>query len=101
MDYCGPQGKGWFARLLSWLIPDKVFGVYLGACCAQHDYDYATDDRRKNADKEFRRCIACRFRSAAIQKSNKLAKRYKIAQGWVVKWWYYIGVRLGGWMCDD
>lgn len=96
-DYCGPAGNGWLARLISWAVPDKVWGVDLSGCCADHDKDYQFSDRRKAADKAFRSCIKCRFRAAAI----RTGKRYKRILGPLVAGWYYVGVRLGGWLCDD
>lgn len=100
MDKCGPEGDSKIARFISWLVRDKVFGVNLAECCAQHDIEYRDGDRRKHADENFRTCIKCKFKWYALQKGGEARYWWKRFQGWLVSWWYYIGVRLGGWMCD-
>lgn len=96
-DKCGPAGDSKLARFISWLVPDKIWGVDLAGCCEEHDQDYETSDRRKAADIRFRTCIKCRFRAAAI----RTGKRYKKWIASLVAGWYYVGVRLGGWLCHD
>lgn len=97
MDKCGPAGDSWIARLISWMVPDKVFGVDLSDCCAKHDDGYSSERGRKAVDKEFRSCIKCRFRAAAI----RTGKHYKMVVAPLVAGWYFVGVRLGGWLCKE
>ena len=82
-DYCGPTGSGWFVRFVSWLVPDKVFGVYLGCSCELHDRMYREGVDRKLADRKFREYIRTEF-----------AHRKRL--GYLVAYWYWAGVRIGG-----
>jgi hypothetical protein len=101
VDKCGPAGDSWLARLISWLVPDKLFGVNLAECCAQHDIEYSNSDRRKWADENFRICIKCKFKWYALQKGSSVLYQWKRLQGFIVSWWYFIAVRVAGWTCHN
>jgi len=85
-DYCGPSGKHWFLRLISFFCPDVIFGVDLRVCCHNHDKDNTKNGANKAGDLEFREEIRDRFFIAG--KNATL--------GFCVAWFYFIMVRIGG-----
>jgi len=84
-DFCGPYGDHWFIKLISKLIPDEIFGVYLGSCCEEHDKDIVTNGPNKHGDELFESCIRCQL--SAHLKSNLLVN--------IVAFIYYVGGRVG------
>jgi len=53
--YCGP-GRGF----ITWLVPDKLFGIGLNYCCYEHDKAYregGTEQDRMEADRNLQECI--------------------------------------------
>lgn len=76
------------------MVPDKVFGVDIAECCERHDLDYDSERGRKASDKAFRSCIKCRLRAASL----RTGKRYKWILAPLVAGWYYVWVRLVGWI---
>ena len=71
-DFCGPDN--WIGRQL---VPDTIFGRYVGECCKRHDADYAAGVDREASDRRFRLCLRCRA-------------------GVIVAYWYWAFVRVFG-----
>ncbi len=88
-DWCGPAGDGWFARFLSWLIPDNITiagkDIYIGDCCKDHDEDNEKHGANKSGDEALKHCIRCRLRKALANKRQILWHSNK----------YFVGVRFG------
>ena len=88
-DHCGPMVVNWRTWLMSWFIPDDLWGIYIGDLCKIHDDGYergGTEDDRLNRDSEFRHGIKKRLLNNLISK-RKARNASDI---------YYIGVSLGG-----
>ena len=85
-DHCGPDGSSKIAKLLSKVIPDKIFGVDLATACEKHDLNWDKYGANKGGDLDLKRRIKMRFRKAGKPR----------ILGWMVSNWYYAGVRLGG-----
>jgi hypothetical protein len=84
-DYCGSEGDGFLPRLISLLIRDTLFGVYLGECCKEHDLSWQ-DGANKAGDEDFKDCIRCEFK-----------RKFKHKRlGLFVSGIYFLGVRIGG-----
>jgi len=96
-DYCGPVVVNFKTWLLSWIVPDKLWGVYIGDLCEQHDIGYSrggTEEDREREDREFGESIELRVRLKLTQKgySWKKAEAKALAAGKL----YYLGVHIGG-----
>lgn len=52
--------------------PDRIFGIYIGCCCKEHDKQYANEGKvtRVFADKKIRRCIINKLIKKGILKAN-------------------------------
>lgn len=82
------MGKRWAKGNYCDLIPDKLFGVYLGDCCYNHDVNYWKKPiTRKLADLRLKRCIFFKF---CEQAKRKL--------GWFISDAIYIFLRIFGWI---
>lgn len=57
---CGSAGKDLLSRLITWLAPQKPFGVDIKPCCENHDIGWK-ERANKTADKEFRNDIKKAF----------------------------------------
>ena len=66
--------------------PDRVFGINLLECCAEHDFYYRNDVgvSRFKADNILRKCIA-----------QKVKEKLGI-KSWILATLYFTGVRIGG-----
>lgn len=56
-DFCGPQVVDWKTRMLSFIIPDNLWGVYIGDLCEAHDFCYeigGNEEDKLYADDLFR-----------------------------------------------
>jgi hypothetical protein len=84
--HCGPQGDSVFAKSLTELIPDVIFGVDLGCACEKHDLNWEKYGANKGGDLDLKRRVRTQFRKAGKPR----------ILGLMVSHWYYIGVRLGG-----
>lgn len=99
-DYCGPQVVNWYTWFLSLLVPDNLWGVYIGDICKEHDADYAiggTEADRNQADEIFRDKIYNRIYDKLLVPGGgpkALAKVKRKAH--LGSKLYYIGVHVGG-----
>ena len=87
--------KGW--DYCTW-APDKLFGVYIGCCCKEHDKYYSKEGKitQKEADVILRHCIHIKFIAAGKIKLGKLISNvyffavmkfgYKFWKTWSSKW---------------
>jgi hypothetical protein len=101
VDYCGYEGDHFLLRIMARLVPDKVFGVYLGDCCKDHDLNYDEKGPNKSADIKLRNCIKCRlmekFRGVGEIGVLPSLKRVVVsAMVTLIAQAYYLGVRVGG-----
>jgi len=83
--------------LISWLVPDDLWGIYIGDLCEIHDEDYAkggSEIDRSLADTKFRDRIAIRVYNKLLRNGIKWKKANKKAT--LAATIYYIGVDLGG-----
>ena len=99
-DYCGPKVTGWRTWLLSWLVPDSLWGVYIGDLCQTHDKGYdegGTEAERNDRDIEFRDGIYDRIVDKLLVRGSgpkALAKvKHKAHIGSKL---YWLGVHFGG-----
>ena len=96
-DYCGPSVVNFKTWLLSWLVPDNLWGIYIGDICQEHDAGYAkggTEDDREFVDGVFSSSIESRVRHGLTSKGYKWTKAEAKAQ--TASKLYHIGVRVGG-----
>ncbi len=101
MDKCGPEGKSIIERVLSWIVPDVLFGRFLPAvnlckACGNHDRKWKKNGANKKDDLEFRDQIRDAFFVAERMEWNVLQVNAWAILGFLVAWWYFIGVRFGG-----
>lgn len=54
--------------------PDKLFGVYIGCCCKDHDKYYSKEGKvsKQDADNILRHCIRIKFIAAGKIKLGRL-----------------------------
>lgn len=94
-DHCGPQVVNFRTWLLSWLIPDDLWGVYIGDLCKIHDNGYkagGTYKDRLREDKQFQHAVELRISNKLKERGDKRWKR-KARLGSLI---YYTGVRVAG-----
>ena len=94
-DKCGPSGDDLLSRIISRLIPDKIFGIDISCDCEEHDYNWKQHGANKHSDEILKMRIKSRFKRS----KHLIIFRHKVRMppfmGWLVGNWYYIGVRLG------
>jgi hypothetical protein len=92
-DYCGSQGL----KIISFLVPDKPFGVNLVPACKKHDEAWS-EEANKKADLELFEDILDAFYIHAERKSwNKNIKNlFFYCLGYPTASLYFLGVRFGG-----
>jgi len=59
------MGKGWKKGYYCTLFPDKLFGVYYGDICYEHDLDYSSErdtEIRKIQDEKLRKGVYNKFK---------------------------------------
>jgi hypothetical protein len=96
-DHCGPTVVNFKTWLLSWLVPDNLWGVYIGDLCKLHDDAYAeggNEEDKDNADYLFSEAIEIRVLSALTKTRMSWKKAYRKAQA--AGKLYYLGVHIGG-----
>lgn len=94
-DYCGPVVVNFKTWLLSWLVPDNLWGVYIGDICQIHDQDYSkggSEADRNGADTRFSTLIEIRVYRKLAEAGDKKAWKKSLTAAKL----YYIGVDLGG-----
>lgn len=96
LDWCGPACIG--RRLGHDLIPDTVFGIYIGRACFLHDGDWEAG-RFSAGNREFRRNIRKLFRADArklLRRKPSLARTWaaalKMTEGELAAFVYFWGV---------
>jgi len=84
------MGKGWKKGSYCTCFPDKLFGVYYGDHCFEHDLDYSNEHpniaSRKEADKKLKKSVY-----------NEFKKQKKPLIGLILSNMMYFIVRLMGW----
>lgn len=85
---CGPGKIG------DWLVRDTLLGVKWELCCDEHDAAYLEQTTtRKEADREFLKCMVSEARSEFFP-DRPVLLRLSMAFARV----YYWAVRMGGWV---
>jgi hypothetical protein len=95
IDHCGPKIKGFKSWLISFLVPDDLWGVYIGDICRVHDEDYSRggdESDRLAADERFRDSLYIRLNTILMNQSEKQIHRKALLGSKL----YYFGVRSGG-----
>lgn len=94
-DFCGPQVTNWWTWSISALVPDNLWGIYIGDLCQLHDAGYTDggyEEDRLACDQDFRDAV--RARLTLELKDN--GRRNVAMRAWAASQIYYIGVRQGG-----
>jgi len=85
---CGPGGVG------DWLVPDTMWGLWVGDACRQHDHDYrfgngSSDEHRKQCDTRMRLNMLMIVNAQSKTKTFKALRHVRVNT-------YYFWVRVAG-----